>query len=94
MPHRKRFLLNRSTQEAEIKAQCIELGSNGLPILTCTDEDYDVTIVDLTDSDGITITQVDEHGVTHTIILSDKIVQQMHPYMRIWKCLNIKNDND
>lgn len=62
---------------------------NGEQLLVCQDEDFDETVADFSDPEAVTLTQTDEYGVTHTIILSAQIITKMHPLMSLWKTQNI-----
>lgn len=64
------------------------LGAEDLPIVVCQDPDFDETVVDFTDCETVTMTQKDERGTVHTIILSAKIMDQYAPYMLLWKSQN------
>jgi hypothetical protein len=50
-----------------------DLVSDDPKIVVLNDADYDLTVVDFTDPEAIIITQLDEHGVTHTVVISRKM---------------------
>lgn len=53
--------------------------------MPCHDPDFDETVVDFSDVEYVTITQIDEHGKTHTVVLSPAMVEQTQDQMRLWK---------
>lgn len=57
-------------------------------IVDCHDPNCDPTVVDFTDPECITLTQVDEHGDTHTIVLSHLLIKQIWPNFLAWKPSN------
>lgn len=67
------------------------VGGEGLPIMVCQDEQFDDTVVDFSEGETVTLTQEDEHGVTHTVILSAKVISQISPFMLLWKSRYIPN---
>jgi hypothetical protein len=62
-----------------------KVGGNDLPIVVCQDEHFDDTVLDFSDGETVTLTQTDEDGKTHTIVLSAKIVDDLAPYLLLWK---------
>lgn len=49
------------------------------------DPDYDETVMDFMGEDGATITQVDEAGITHTIMLSPDMLRCIFNRGLAWK---------
>lgn len=69
---------------AEVKGRILPHG----PVVTCHDPDYDETVIDFSDPEFITTTQTDEHGVTHTVIVSAKMISQLQPHILKWLTSN------
>ena len=65
--------------------QSAYLSRKHLAAVESLDEEYDETRVDFSDPEEIVITQIDEHGQRHTVILSAKMIAQYSPYVSQWK---------
>ena len=58
--------------------------------MTClSDQEFDETYVDLSSPEIITLTQIDEHGQAHIIILSEKMVEQLIPQLTKWNQMQL-----
>jgi len=54
----------------------------------CSDSDYDPTSVDFSAAESLTISQTDEFGKAHHVILSAQMVSQLMPHLIRWNALN------
>ena len=61
------------------------LNAENLPILLLNDPDFDETCVDFSEPETVTITQVDEYGKQHTVVLSAAIINNIIPNLVIWQ---------
>lgn len=89
MPLTRALDLARAKTVPNLAALVDLIGAQDLPIIVCEDHHYDATTVDFTEAETVTMTQQDEHGVVHTLILSAKIIDQIAPYMLLWKSKNL-----
>jgi hypothetical protein len=80
MPHR----LLKSLIEVEVKGRILPLG----PVVALSDPDWDETVVDYSDPDYITCTQIGEDGTTHTVMISQKMMSQLRPHLLRWITAN------
>lgn len=56
-----------------------------LPLI---DPEFDHTVVDFSEDAMLTVTQVDEAGRTHVLMLSASMVRQLMPSLIRWNALN------
>lgn len=57
-------------------------------VIECDDPEYDETLFDFSDPEEVIITQTDEHGRTHTVVLSPRMIAQVNLRMFQWKSSN------
>jgi hypothetical protein len=64
--------------------------SEGLPdVVTCKEtSEFDYTEFDFGEPEVISIRQTDEHGVTHTIVLSPAMMAMVNLRSHQWKAAN------
>lgn len=56
--------------------------------LLLNDPEYDETTVDLEEPECVTITQTDEAGKVHTVILGRTAMHRLLPYLKQWNAQN------
>lgn len=57
-------------------------------VIEINEAEFDHTVFDFSDKESVVITQTDEAGVTHTVILSPEMVAKVQPQMFRWKAAN------
>lgn len=55
------------------------------------DERWDETEVDFSDPEQVTIQQIDAHGITHTILLSNEMIANLRLHALKWTTANSPN---
>jgi hypothetical protein len=59
--------------------------SDEMGVLPLIDPDFDETVADLSDCEMVTLTQIDEQGRTHTVVLSLQMMLQLAPSLDQWR---------
>lgn len=70
--------------DAEVKGRILPHG----PIVTLHDPNWDDTVIDCSDPEYITCSQIDDNGASHTVMLSQNMISQLRPYLLRWITAN------
>jgi hypothetical protein len=82
MPHTARL---KALLETEVKGRILPTG----PVVKfSSDPDWDDTIIDFSDPEYLLLTQLDEDGKTHTIVISERMVSMFRPHLLKWLSSN------
>jgi hypothetical protein len=81
MPHSANL---KALIDSEVKGRILPQG----PVVTLSDPDWDETVIDFSDAEFITCSQIGEDGTRHTTIVSQKMMLQLRPYLLRWITAN------
>jgi hypothetical protein len=81
MPHSANL---KALIDSEVKGRILPQG----PVVTLSEPDWDETVLDFSDPEFIACSQIGEDGTTHTVMLSQRMVSQLRPYLLRWITAN------